>query len=243
MAASTVAGYFRSEARTIRDWLVASALGHDANAKIFARADDSRAHRGMGTTIVARVLSTDAMLYIAHAGDSRCYRLRDGRWSSSRAITRSCRTRSSSARISPERPRLPAAQRHHARARHRPHRRARRARRARARGDCVPPLLRRPARPRDGRRHREDRRGAPCSPRLARPDPARERERRQGQHHRVLIRIEDGEGPVEPPLDPRRDPRRMKHRNGERPPFSRRANPSERAPSSGGARLLGCPWF
>ncbi len=79
MAASTVAGYFRSSKNgSIRDSLV-SALS-DANAKIFARADDSRAHRGMGTTIVAAAYCPgDAMLYIAHAGDSRCYRVRDGR--------------------------------------------------------------------------------------------------------------------------------------------------------------------
>src|SRR5215217_5865348 len=53
MAASTVAGYFRSPSKngSVRDALV-SALT-DANAKIFARADDSRAHRGMGTTVVA----------------------------------------------------------------------------------------------------------------------------------------------------------------------------------------------
>jgi serine/threonine protein phosphatase PrpC len=50
-----------------------------ANARIFARADDSRIHRGMGTTVVAAAFSREAgELYVAHAGDSRCYRLRDG---------------------------------------------------------------------------------------------------------------------------------------------------------------------
>jgi serine/threonine protein phosphatase PrpC len=80
MAASSVAGYFRAGGRRhpLRDALL-SALS-DANAKIFARADDSRAHRGMGTTIVAAAFSpSDSILYIAHAGDSRCYRLRDQR--------------------------------------------------------------------------------------------------------------------------------------------------------------------
>jgi PPM family protein phosphatase len=80
MAASSVAGYFRSGPRrpSIREALVSSIA--DANAKIFARADDSRAHRGMGTTVVAAAFCpSDAMLYIAHAGDSRCYRIRDGR--------------------------------------------------------------------------------------------------------------------------------------------------------------------
>ena len=83
MAASTVAGYFRAGSNgekrsSLRESLV-SALS-DANAKIFARADDSRAHRGMGTTIVAAAYCpSDAVLYIAHAGDSRCYRIRDAR--------------------------------------------------------------------------------------------------------------------------------------------------------------------
>jgi protein phosphatase len=48
-----------------------------ANGKIHARADDSRAHRGMGTTIVAAGWSSpDRCLYVAHAGDSRCYLIR-----------------------------------------------------------------------------------------------------------------------------------------------------------------------
>jgi PPM family protein phosphatase len=82
MAASTVAGYFRAGSKggngSVREALV-SALT-DANTKIFARADDSRAHRGMGTTVVAAAYSPgDRILYIAHAGDSRCYRIRDRR--------------------------------------------------------------------------------------------------------------------------------------------------------------------
>jgi serine/threonine protein phosphatase PrpC len=80
MAASSVAGYFRGSLRpsSLRDALVSSLS--DANAKIFARADDSRAHRGMGTTVVAAAFSpADAILYIAHAGDSRCYRIRERR--------------------------------------------------------------------------------------------------------------------------------------------------------------------
>lgn len=80
MAASTIASYFRSEERA-RDGtgerLVAAVT--DANAKIFARADDSRAHRGMGTTVVAAAYAPlESTLYVAHAGDSRCYRVRGG---------------------------------------------------------------------------------------------------------------------------------------------------------------------
>lgn len=78
MAASTVASWFRSSGSapaTTAERLLA-AVG-DANAKIFARGDDSRAHRGMGTTIVAAAFSpAEGTLYVAHAGDSRCYRVR-----------------------------------------------------------------------------------------------------------------------------------------------------------------------
>ena len=80
MAASTIANFFRAEPRS------ASQVGErlkgavcDANSKIFARADDSRAHRGMGTTVVAAAYSpADAKFFVAHAGDSRAYHLRLG---------------------------------------------------------------------------------------------------------------------------------------------------------------------
>src|SRR5262249_34768917 len=81
MAASLIANYFRSAngtraTRGLGEGLRAAVL--DANEKIFARADDSRIHRGMGTTVVAaRYASDERKLYIAHAGDSRCYRIRD----------------------------------------------------------------------------------------------------------------------------------------------------------------------
>src|SRR4051812_29428281 len=39
----------------------------------------SRAHRGMGTTVVAACFSArSALMHVAHVGDSRCYRLRAG---------------------------------------------------------------------------------------------------------------------------------------------------------------------
>ncbi len=80
MAASTIANYFRggdSKNANIPERLRCAVV--EANAKIFARADDSRIHRGMGTTVVAAAFSpNDETLHIAHAGDSRCYRVREG---------------------------------------------------------------------------------------------------------------------------------------------------------------------
>lgn len=81
MATSVIARYFRdgSEARrgTVGERLRAAVA--DANATIFARSGDSRAHRGMGTTVVAGAFApTEATFYVAHAGDSRCYLVREG---------------------------------------------------------------------------------------------------------------------------------------------------------------------
>jgi PPM family protein phosphatase len=82
MAASTIAGYFREGIGKRREVSAGDRLRAavtDANAKIFARSDDSRCHRGMGTTVVAGAFSArDRMFYVAHAGDSRCYLLRAG---------------------------------------------------------------------------------------------------------------------------------------------------------------------
>lgn len=78
MAASTIASYFRARPNghpEVGDRLRAAVC--DANAKIFARADDSRAHRGMGTTVVAAAYSpNDGSMHVVHAGDSRAYHLR-----------------------------------------------------------------------------------------------------------------------------------------------------------------------
>jgi PPM family protein phosphatase len=80
IAANSIASYFRTGTggrREIGERLRAS-VAH-ANARIFARADDSRSHRGMGTTVVAAAFERgEGELYVAHAGDSRCYRLRAG---------------------------------------------------------------------------------------------------------------------------------------------------------------------
>lgn len=50
-----------------------------ANRDVWEIAEKSSPHRGMGTTIVAAAFSPrSALLHVAHVGDSRCYRLRDG---------------------------------------------------------------------------------------------------------------------------------------------------------------------
>lgn len=50
-----------------------------ANRQIFERGLKSRALRGMGTTIVSALFSPrEGRVYIAHVGDSRCYRVRQG---------------------------------------------------------------------------------------------------------------------------------------------------------------------
>jgi protein phosphatase len=76
MAASTIAGFFRARPDGgISDRLKSAVC--DANTKIFSRADDSRAHRGMGTTVVAAAYAPDERkMYVVHAGDSRAYHLR-----------------------------------------------------------------------------------------------------------------------------------------------------------------------
>ena len=53
-----------------------------ANEKVLAAAQDTEAYAGMGTTVVAGYFSpNNQRVYIAHVGDSRCYRLQDGKLS------------------------------------------------------------------------------------------------------------------------------------------------------------------
>jgi protein phosphatase len=82
LATSTISGYFRrgdGAGRPAADRLRA-AVG-EANAKIHARSGGgARGHRGMGTTVVAAAYAaSDRAVVVAHAGDSRCYRLRGER--------------------------------------------------------------------------------------------------------------------------------------------------------------------
>lgn len=48
------------------------------NTEIFERASASRMLKGMGTTVVAFLFSSEGPAFVAHVGDSRLYRLRDG---------------------------------------------------------------------------------------------------------------------------------------------------------------------
>lgn len=56
-----------------------SAAVHKANRDVVEIARTSAMHRGMGTTVVACCFSPrSGLMHVAHVGDSRCYRLRDG---------------------------------------------------------------------------------------------------------------------------------------------------------------------
>jgi protein phosphatase len=50
-----------------------------ANRDVYEISTTHREHKGMGTTVVAVHVDTEAdLVHIAHVGDSRCYRIRDG---------------------------------------------------------------------------------------------------------------------------------------------------------------------
>jgi serine/threonine protein phosphatase PrpC len=56
-----------------------SSAVHKANRDVVEIARTSAKHRGMGTTLVAACFSPrSGLMHVAHVGDSRCYRMRDG---------------------------------------------------------------------------------------------------------------------------------------------------------------------
>jgi protein phosphatase len=67
---------FAREPRVGAEWLRRSL--EEANARIYRAAGRSPDLFGMGTTCVALLLSADGAAWVAHVGDSRAYRLRDG---------------------------------------------------------------------------------------------------------------------------------------------------------------------
>ncbi len=65
-------GFYRDARR------LATAIQH-ANRKIMKAGEETAAHKGMGTTVVAMMFSPGSgIVHLAHVGDSRCYRLREG---------------------------------------------------------------------------------------------------------------------------------------------------------------------
>jgi PPM family protein phosphatase len=80
MAAGTVASYFRAHSEQAPELGLSDKLRaavREANTRIFSRGDDSRSHRGMGTTVVAAAFCPkDATMHVVHAGDSRAYLFR-----------------------------------------------------------------------------------------------------------------------------------------------------------------------
>jgi protein phosphatase len=50
-----------------------------ANRDVYVISSTHQQHHGMGSTVVAMHLDPYGTLHVAHVGDSRCYRLRDGR--------------------------------------------------------------------------------------------------------------------------------------------------------------------
>jgi serine/threonine protein phosphatase PrpC len=91
LATTTVANVFETSAAALAGrpdvdqfglWTLARRLAtaiQRANAEVIDIAKKAQKYKGMGTTIVAAAFSPDGdLVHIAHLGDSRCYRQRDG---------------------------------------------------------------------------------------------------------------------------------------------------------------------
>lgn len=91
LATTTVANVFETSAAALADrpeidtfglWTIARRLAtaiQRANAEVLEVAKRTAKYQGMGTTIVAAAFSPEGdIVHVAHVGDSRCYRLRDG---------------------------------------------------------------------------------------------------------------------------------------------------------------------
>jgi protein phosphatase len=92
MATETISAFFNTTAREDATWpfhydptlsaeenrLVTGIKV--ANKSIYEASARSREHQGMGTTVVGILFSPTAQkIYVGHVGDSRCYRVRDGK--------------------------------------------------------------------------------------------------------------------------------------------------------------------
>jgi protein phosphatase len=92
MATETISAFFNTTAREDATWpfhydptlsaeenrLVTGIKV--ANKSIYETSARSREHQGMGTTVVGILFSPSAhKIYVGHVGDSRCYRVREGK--------------------------------------------------------------------------------------------------------------------------------------------------------------------
>jgi PPM family protein phosphatase len=91
LAARSMENYFGATIRATHELPELNRLGmpngarrlssavHKANRDVVEIARTSPKHRGMGTTVVATCFSPrSGLMHVAHVGDSRCYRMRDG---------------------------------------------------------------------------------------------------------------------------------------------------------------------
>jgi protein phosphatase len=91
LATTTVANVFETSAAALAGraeidqfglWTIARRLAtaiQRANAEVIDIAKKAQKYKGMGTTIVAAAFSSEGdVVHVAHLGDSRCYRMRDG---------------------------------------------------------------------------------------------------------------------------------------------------------------------
>src|SRR5215216_1686162 len=91
LAARSIENYFGATIRATHEAPEFNRLGmpngarrlssavHKANRDVVEIARSSPKHRGMGTTVVACCFSPrSGLMHVAHVGDSRCYRMRDG---------------------------------------------------------------------------------------------------------------------------------------------------------------------
>jgi len=70
--------HFEDNGRAVRDMLIQEKLKYAirlAGKRIYERAQEDTEYRGMGTTALVLYIADDAG-YVAHVGDSRCYRVR-----------------------------------------------------------------------------------------------------------------------------------------------------------------------
>jgi serine/threonine protein phosphatase PrpC len=80
VAAALAIDVFRDHDALYSETDVAAALRRlvaQANSRIYEKAQESLEYKGMGTTVIAALVHDDAVT-LAHVGDSRAYRLRDG---------------------------------------------------------------------------------------------------------------------------------------------------------------------